>query len=292
MQHNTKWELVTSHLSELAEGPVWDAARNRIIWVDILSGEIHYVDRGSGQHHRFATGQFTGAVAIKRSGGWIAALKDGIASIDNGEIRMLQTVSHLPDNRFNDGKCDPAGRFWAGTMSIADNPGTGTLYALEADGRLVPKIGGVSCSNGLAWSSDNSTLYYVDSPTRCVVAYDYDMATNAISNGRTVITIPEKDGFPDGMTIDSEDMLWIALWDGWKVARYDPSTGKCLYEVPVPVARASSCTFGGPNLDELYITTAREGLSAAQLDQQPLAGALFVVRDSGFRGVEAVSFNG
>ena len=198
---------------------------------------------------------------------------------------------HLPGNRFNDGKCDPAGRFWAGTMSISNMPCAGSLYVLEKDGTVKTKITGVTCSNGMAWSPDDKTLYYIDTPTRQVVAYKYDTKNGDITDGRVAISIPEEKGSPDGMTIDTEGMLWIALWDGWKVIRYNPYTSEQLYEVTLPVSRVTSCVFGGDDMDDLYITSAREGLSDSDLKEQPLAGSLFVIRKSGFEA-DAFEYDG
>lgn len=289
------WEVVTGHRCLLGEGPVWDSKKKRIFWVDILNGEIRYYYPASHQHFLFNTGQFTGAVALRRSGGLIAALKDGFAAIDP-ENKTLQIVvrakTHLQDNRFNDGKCDPAGRFWAGSMSISDTPHAGSLYMLEKDFTLLTKITGVTCSNGLAWSPDHKTLYYIDTPTRNIVAYHYDAGSGSIVNGRIVIRVPQTEGYPDGMTIDTEGMLWVALWDGWKIARYNPYTGKQLEQIRLPVSRVTSCVFGGDSLEDLYITSARVGLSEHDLIQQPLSGSLFVIKNSGFKGMDAFEFNG
>jgi sugar lactone lactonase YvrE len=181
--------------------------------------------------------------------------------------------SHPPSNRFNDGKCDPTGRFLAGTMAIDETPGSGSLYSLDQNLRVKQLLGGLSISNGMGWSPDYSTMYFIDSPTKQVVAFDYELNTGNISNRRVVVTIPE--GYPDGMTTDQEGMIWVALWAGFKVTRWNPRTGKLLQSISVPAPNVTSCTFGGSNMNELYITTARKDMDTAALDKYPKAGGVF-----------------
>lgn len=280
----------------LGEGPVWDKKNECIWWVDILGGHIHSYTPSSDTHNILHTDHQVGAVALRESGGLIAAIENGIAMVNmqSGEMSYVAKIEEeLNNNRFNDGKCDPQGRFWAGTMDdVTEKGGAGKLYMLDHMLQVSEKVSDVSCSNGLAWNSEGSLLYYIDSPTREVVAFDYDNAMGGISNKRVIIRIPNEDGIPDGMTIDKDGMLWIALWNGWKVARYDPSNGQLLAEVPVPVAQVTSCTFGGTALDELYITTARKQLTDAELATQPLAGCLFICKDTGCAGLPAHKFNG
>jgi sugar lactone lactonase YvrE len=197
---------------------------------------------------------------------------------------------HLPNNRFNDGKCDPAGRFWAGTMSINEEPNTGNVYMLGVDLSFEKKISGVSISNGMAWSADQRTFYYIDTPSFEVAAYSYDKTTGNISNKTTIMKILKEEGNPDGMTIDNEGMLWIAHWDGWQITRRDPQTGEKLLQISLPVSRVTSCCFGGENFADLYITSAREGLSDEDLQKQPLAGSLFVIRNCGYKGIPGFEF--
>jgi sugar lactone lactonase YvrE len=171
-------------------------------------------------------------------------------------------------------------------MALDERPGAGSLYLLKPDGTAEVKVTGVGVSNGLAWSPDHRTLYYIDSPTRQVRAFDFDPATGSLSNGRVAFSIPAEEGFPDGMTIDREGMLWIGHWDGWQVARWDPASGEKLLGLKLPAARITSCTFGGEQLDDLFVTSAREGLSPKELEAQPLAGAVFVFKNCGYRGWE------
>jgi sugar lactone lactonase YvrE len=224
----------------------------------------------------------------------MVALQQGFAAFDppTGELSLwVDPEAHLPRNRFNDGKCDPAGRFWAGTISLDREPGAASLYCLEPDGRVRTMRRGVTNSNGIAWSLDAATMYYIDTPTQQVTAFDYDHQSGGITNPRTVVAIPAGAGKPDGMTVDAEGMLWIALWEGGCVGRWDPRSGARLQTINVPARRVTSCAFGGSQFEELYITTARVGLSEADLVRQPHAGGLFRARP-GVPGVAAFEFRG
>lgn len=287
--------VASAYTCLLGEGPVWDTENQRLLWVDILNGNIHQFYPETGVNSVFHTGKFVGSIVLRQNGGIIAALQDGFTEINlhNGAINKLSTPACHPEgNRFNDGKCDKTGRYWAGTMSLTDVEGAGKLYTLDTDQAVAVKVENVSISNGLAWSHDDKLFYYIDTPTHRVVAYDYNAGTGSIENKRTVITIPEGFGYPDGMTIDTEGMLWIAFWDGWKVARWNPFNGTLLLQVDLPVARPTCCTFGGKNMDDLYITTASTGLSQKELAEQPFAGALFVIENSGFYGTPPYKYKG
>ena len=288
-----KAEVAVKLDSELGEGPVWDAKRGLICWVDIINGKIYQYAPERKKLITITVGQMVGAVAICKNGDFLAAAEKGFALInrETHEVKMLgNPEAHLPNNRFNDGKCDPQGRFWAGTMSFSEEPGAGSVYVLANDLTITKKIESVTISNGMAWSIDHQTFFYIDSPTFEVVAYHYDQVRANISSKKGVIKIEEKEGCPDGMTIDREGMLWIAHWDGWQVARWNPETGEKIDQINLPVARVTSCTFGGENFDDLYITTAREGLTKDQLKAQPLAGSLFVVQRCGYQGMAAFEF--
>jgi sugar lactone lactonase YvrE len=289
------WQLVLPHQCLLGEGPVWDARAERIYWVDITRHEIHFCAADGLAHQVINTGQPVGAVALYKKDMLVAALQKGFAFIDlrDGSIEWIGNPERdITGNRFNDGKCDPAGRFWAGTMNVHGEKEAGNLYALETDGRVVLKLKGVSVSNGMAWSPDGRVFYFIDTATRAVSAFDYDKAVGRISNRRVVIKIPPEMGKPDGMTIDAEGMLWVALWDGWGISRWDPFTGKLLCQIKLPVSRVTSCTFGGKDLRDLYVTSARIGLSEEELQEQPLAGSLFVFRGLPFQGIPAIAFGG
>jgi sugar lactone lactonase YvrE len=286
-------QVLTHHSCLLAEGPVWDAARERLLWVDILLGEIHSYYTDTREHRIFKAGQTVGSFALRASAGLVASFQNGFAHVDL-ETESIQWLTDpeadKPDNRFNDGKCDPAGRFWAGTMSVSGKKSAGSLYALEASGEAVLKIPGVSVSNGLAWSPGHTRFYFIDSPTNQVASYDYDIETGNLSNQKIAVTIPPEMGKPDGMTIDTEGMLWVALWNGWSVTRWNPYTGELLEQIKLPVAQVTSCTFGGKELEDLYITTAKVGLSNEELEKQPLAGSVFVVNNMRVKGLPAVLF--
>jgi sugar lactone lactonase YvrE len=292
MMH-THMEQVGSVMSLLGEGPVWDDIRQSLLWVDIPSGVIHEVHPQTAVHRQIRTGEMVGAVALTPQGDMIAALQHGFCMIDRltGTIkRICDPEAHLPGNRFNDGKCDPSGRFWAGTMSMSEDRTDGNLYRIGHDLQPTVHLSQVTVSNGLAWSNDGRYMYHIDSPTRAVTRYDYHSASGLISGSRTVITFSEEDGYPDGMTIDDEGMLWIAHWDGWQLSRWDPASGACIGRISLPVSRVTSCTFGGEGFEDLYVTSARFGLTDRQLQEQPLAGALFVIRGTGCRGMAAARF--
>jgi sugar lactone lactonase YvrE len=287
-------ELVVDAKATVGEGPSWHAPSRRLFWVDILEGNIHVYDPAGESDRIIPVGQMVGAVVPRCSGGLIVAMHHGLASLnlDSGTLTPIaDPEQHLPRNRFNDGKCDPAGRFWAGTMSIDREPNAGSLYCLDTDNTVRRVLEGVTCSNGLAWSLDATTMYYIDTPTRRVDAFDYDLQTGHVANRRTVITVPEELGKPDGMAIDAQGMLWIALWDGGCVTRWNPNSGALDQTVSIPALRVTSCAFGGQNLADLYVTTARVRMTEAELAKQPHAGGLFRVR-CGVQGTETFEFAG
>lgn len=277
-----KLELALDARAALAETPVWDERQQLLYWVDIEGCAIHCLNPANGTDRAYVLNQRVGSVALRDRGGLTAALQHGFYNVDF-ENETLEAIADpeadLTDNRFNDGKCDPAGRFWAGTMGMSKpRRPAGSLYVLHADRRIEQKLTGVKTSNGLAWSLDHRTLYYIDTACQSVDAFDYDQETGEIANRRVAVQISADQGRPDGMTIDREGMLWVAHWSGWQIARYNPLTGGQLAVISVPAEKVSCCVFGGPQLDWLYITTAREGLSAEELQKQPHAGGIFRVQ--------------
>ena len=265
----------------LGEGPIWDSRSSCLWWVDIKQGRVHRYDPASGADTFFEVGEDVGTVAVRAAGGLVIATTSGLYTcLENGGQRtLLHAVdTDPPGGRFNDGKADPWGRFWAGTM-LDDVDGACALYRLDPDHSLHTMVTGVSCSNGLAWSPDGATMYYIDTKTGGVDAFDHDASTGDLSNRRRLIDIDR--GHPDGMTIDADGCLWVALWDGWAVQRFAPD-GRLLTTVEVPAQRVTSCAFGGPSLSTLYLTTARDRLN--DFTDQPLAGALFAV-DPGVAGL-------
>lgn len=274
-------ELVLDAKALLGEGPSWDDRNKVLFWVDIAGQAINIYNPADSSNRRIALDQMPGTIVPTHSEKWIAALEHGFHDFDpaNGSItKIVDPESHIAENRFNDGKCDPAGRLWAGTMGKTQHPDTGALYRLTSDGEVATTVTGVRISNGLGWSPDNKFMYYIDSPTKKVDRFEYDIAKGTIQNRQTIINLPDEAGLPDGMTVDEEGMLWVAEWGGWRVGRWNPATGELLEEIKVPVEQVSSCCFGGEHLDELYITTARTGLTDEQLANQPLAGGLFRIK--------------
>jgi sugar lactone lactonase YvrE len=286
-------ELFLDAHATLGEGPVWDGTERCLWWVDILEGVVHRTAIDTAADERFPVGQYVGAVGLRAQGGLIAAVRDGFATFDPRTGR-LDLVADLQDDgrtlRMNDGKVDPGGRFWAGMMAQDHRPGAGTLYRLDPDLTVTPMVERTSISNGLDWSPDGTTMYYIDSTPRRVDRFDYDAATGTIANRTTLIPIRDGAGFPDGMTVDAEGYLWVAMWEGWGVERYSPD-GQLDRRVEVPAEQASSCAFGGPELDLLFITTAQEGFPRGGKPDQPHAGGVFVCRP-GVRGRPAVRFGG
>lgn len=274
----TKAELALDAKVFLGEGPLWDVEKKSLWWINIFAGELFCFDPVSGENTKYEMGQQIGTVVLQESGGVAVALENGFYSFDpeNQELSLIvDPESDKPGNRFNDGKCDPAGRFWAGTMEKVEEQATGGLYCLDGSGECTLKESGIFISNGITWTADQKTMYYIDSPTRKVDAFDYDLASGNISNRRTAIEIPDGLGYPDGMSIDADDNLWVAMWSGWCVAKFDPRTGELLGKIELPVANVTACAFTGDNLDELLITTARKGNSDEELEKQPHAGSLF-----------------
>lgn len=274
-------ELLCEVNAQLGEGPLWDERNSVLYWVDINGHTLNRFDPETGKNTAYDLGQPVSTVVLRESGGLLVTLRDGFASYDENTDTLAPIIdpeSDKPDNRFNDGKCDPAGRFWAGTMHKSATGYTGALYRLDTDLSAHLMVTDVGISNGICWSADNQTMYYIDTPTRQVFAFDYDIETGNIDNRRSIITVPEANGSPDGMAIDSEGMLWVAHWNGWSVNRWNPNTGEHLQTIKVPASQVTACAFVGDQLDTLYITTARTGLSDEQLKEQPHAGSLFVAK--------------
>jgi len=277
----------------LGEGPVWHAGK--LLWVDIEGRKVLVHDPATAEDHEITMPERVGCVwPCAESDLLICGLESGIAFLDpaSGGIEMIDNrEADFPRTRFNDGKCDPLGRFWAGTMDMEETDAIGALFMVDAQRQVTQQLGNITVANGLAWGPGGKTFYYIDSPTRVVAAFDYQAQTGELSNYRVAVRIPDGEGFPDGMTIDAEGTLWIALWQGWGVVRYDPHTGERLQKIDLPVEKVTSCTFGGEQLDELYITSARIDLSEDAIAQQPYAGGLFKIKP-GVAGLAPVPYAG
>lgn len=286
-------EVVLEAHAEIGEGPVWDDETATLLWVDQPRGIVHRFDPLTGADEQFTAGQPVGAVALRASGGLVLALRDGFGLVDEdgGEVRLACEIElERAESRMNDGKCDSAGRFWAGTMALDYTPGAGTLYRLDSDLTATAMVRDVTCSNGLAWSPDDRTMYFVDSFAHGIDAFDFDPVDGSVENRRRLVEIDPSEGQPDGMTIDRDGFLWVAVWGGWCVRRYAPD-GTLDACVPVPVAQVTSCAFGGVQLEHLYVTSARDELTLDELSLQPHAGSLFRARPA-VGGVAARRFAG
>ena len=279
--HSVTVELVANQHNDVGEGPVWLEGEQRLVWVDITRHLVQWFDPTTGRVEQLDVGADVGAVAPTTSGDLIAAIGNRFQLIDpkSGRIRTLAFVNpDYPESRMNEGKCDSHGRFWAGTMAVdADRPGAGALYRLNLDHTVDRVISDVTISNGLDWTEDDRLMYFIDTMSYRVDMLDFESSTGSIANRRPLIRIDKADGWPDGMTVDSEGGLWVALWGGWSVRRYWPD-GRLHFEIAVPASQVSSCVFGGSDLSDLYITTAASGLSAQELENQPYAGGLFRCR--------------
>ncbi len=278
----------------VGEGALWDEKAQVLYWVDILSNALYIYDPATGENRHYDVGQHVGTVVLRESGGVMLSLANGFASYDleSGKLTILSDPeAHLPNNRFNDGKCDPGGRFWAGTMAYTNQSTQGSLYRMDADHSVHKMLGDIGISNGIVWSHDKRTMYYIDSSAGTVRAYDYDNASGDIRNERVIISVPKEMGLPDGMAIDAAGMLWVAHFGGSCVRCWDPHIGKVSDEIVLPASQITSCAFGGEKLDTLYITSAAVGLDAAALAQQPLAGSLFAVQP-GVKGALTYRFAG
>jgi len=271
----------SEHRAELAEGPFW--SNGSLYWVDIRGRQLLKLrDRVAEVVYDFPSQ--VGAVVPAREGGFVAALETGFyrlhANLEDLEYIADPEAGHH-HNRFNDGKCDPFGCFYAGTMSLHGKQNAAGLYSLTADREVQTILKPVTLSNGLAWNAEASLFYYIDTPTGEVAVFDYNRETGEIARRRVAVSIPEGDGHPDGMCIDSDDNLWVAHWGGKKVTCFDPASGERLAEIALPVDNVTSCAFGGENLNHLYITTAYAGLSAEEYETQADAGKLFVAEVDG-----------
>jgi sugar lactone lactonase YvrE len=284
-------EQITEPLTEHGEGPVWDVAGGRLHWVDMLRGDVLTLDESadsldvSRQH----LSDVVAAVRPRAGGGLVLAVERGFAVLDPGaeEARMVAEVWQDPGLRMNEGCCDPQGRFYAGSMAYDARPGRGALHQLGADGTVRTILDDVSISNGIGWSPDGGTVYYVDTPTQRIDAFAFDAVGGSLTDRRAVVEIPHELGSPDGLAIDGEGGLWVALWDGGAVHRYTPE-GRLDEVVTLPVQRVTACAFGGQDLDQLYVTTSRHGLVVGE---QPQAGALFRA-EPGVRGTPTATYAG
>lgn len=276
----------------LGEGPRWDAETGRLLWVDIEAGALHVFDPASGADRAIALGARVGAAAPVRGGGVLVALADRLAIVDLADesVRTLAAIPHGSEMRLNDGACDPAGRFWVGSTALDFARGAASLYRYSGNGGLERIVPDVSISNGLGWTPDGRGMYYVDSLAYRVDLFDFEVATGAISGRRPFASIERGAGIPDGLAVDDDGGVWVALWGGGCVRRYSPG-GALDRVVAVPAEHVTACCFGGHDGRSLYVTTASIELSAEERRRQPLAGSVFVT-DVGLSGPPAQHFAG
>ena len=293
MPGTPEWSLVVDCHNIVGEGPSWDAPSGTLLWVDILGRLVQRHDPLSGRTLTHELPQQVGAAVPRVTGGLALALEDGVwvADADTGTPRRIAPIEpDDPQTRLNDAKVDRRGRLWAGTMAHDARPNAGALYRIDPDATVELIVDDVTISNGTDWSPDDRFMYYIDTTTYRVDVFDYDLATGRATGRRPLIELPREAGLPDGMTVDAEGFLWVAFFGGWAVRRYTPA-GKPDRVIEIPAAQVTSCAFGGADLGDLYITTARAGLSEDELRAQPLAGGLFVARP-GVRGLPATPFGG
>lgn len=270
--------------AELGEGPTWDVAAGRLLWVDILGCRIHSFDPRSGADSHMATDQHIGAAKPCLSSGLVTNMRDGIGRYDAANNFRWLHHSPVPGRRGNDAAVAPDGTLWAGTMRYDERPGGGTLSHIMPDGTAMLVLDDVTISNGIGWSPDGRRMYFVDTPTRRIDVFDY--TADGPSGRRPWVEIEPGAGFPDGLTVDVDGAVWVALWDGGALRRYT-SQGQLDRVVPLPVRRPTACSFGSDGLSDLYVTTARVGLT----HPDPLAGSLLVLPDIG-QGLPQPAFGG
>ncbi|MBL4662507.1 MAG: SMP-30/gluconolactonase/LRE family protein, partial [Flavobacteriaceae bacterium] len=287
-----KAELEYRFNAQLGEGAFWNYKTQEFYWIDILGKEVHIYNPETKVDRSFPTPSRVGTVVPQTDSTAVIALDAGIyiLNTNNGAIEILSDVEkEMAFNRFNDGKCDPNGNLWVGSMHLDESEPLGSVYKVSSDGKTTKMIDSVTISNGIVWTKDASIMYYIDTPTAQIRAYDYDKINATISNGRTVVSVPETLGYPDGMAIDEKGMLWVGLWNGNGVARFNPKTGELMSKIKVPAHNVTACAFGGPNLDKLYITTARVDMTKEESAKYPLAGSIFVA-SPGVKGVQSDFF--
>ncbi len=278
----------------LGEGPVWDERAQVLYWVDIKAPAIWRLDPATGTTTSWPMPHRIGAIALRENGGLIAAMKPGIAfvDLDADKVEIIaRPEPGMPDNRLNDGACDAMGRFWAGSMDDTETNPTGHLYRINADRSIARFEAGFVVTNGIRWSNDNKRMYFVDSVARTIWSYDFDLASGTPGPRRVFAQLTEAEGYPDGLCVDAQDHVWGAHWAGSRLTRYRPD-GTKERTIAIPAPNVTCCCFGGANLDTLYVTTARIGLSDDDLNAAPKTGGVFAVTGLGIKGRPSARFAG
>jgi sugar lactone lactonase YvrE len=288
-------ELLVDCRCTVGEGPSWDERDGTLVWGDIVTGDVFQLSLSSGELARMRLGQQVSAVLPRARGGFLLTLQDGVFAVERIEqgapLTLVAPIElDQPRSRLNDAKCDPAGRMWGGTTSRDRVPGAGSLYRLDSDLTLTQVLTGATVSNGLGWSPDGTRMYYVDSTPRTLDVLDYDLATGDASNRRRLVDIPADVGSPDGLAIDVEGCIWLAVWGSGAVHRYAPD-GTLEEVLALPTRNVASCCFGGDDLGELFVTSAAAEMNAQELAADPNAGGVFRLRP-GVRGLPTTAFAG
>jgi sugar lactone lactonase YvrE/DNA-binding IclR family transcriptional regulator len=286
-------ECVLPWSASLAEGPFWSVAEQRLYWVDILAPAVHRFDPASGSNESCPLPRLVSSVIGREGGGLVVTTTDGVEELDFASRQLTRRVdpeAMQPDNRFNDAKCDPSGRLWAGTMSLDATQKSGALYRIDPDHAWQRMDHPFTVANGLDWSLDGRVFYFIDSSAGTIYAYDFDMEKGTLGKRRVFARIEPGEGRPDGLTVDAEGCIWSALWDGWCVRRFDPQ-GRVMRDLRVPVPRPTSVAFGGPGLKTLFITSARVRVPAKILAEAPFSGGILAI-DVGVSGRPANLFRG
>jgi len=277
----------------LGESPLWDYREECLYWVDIEGKALYRHRPAEDTTTSIPVPEQIGCIALREGGGLVAASRSGFAFLDPDTGSLEIVVSPEGDrlgNRFNDGKCDRRGRFWAGTMDAAAETTSGSLYRLSPDLAVSRVLTGVTIPNGIGWSPDDRTMYFTDSALRTIVAFDFEGDSGEIGSPRDFVSIDSACGVPDGLTVDDEGFVWSVHWDGWRVTRYDPE-GVVASVIALPVPRPTSCAFGGKLLDRLYVTSASIGLLPEQLANAPMSGGVFEL-NVGVGGHREPAFSG
>jgi sugar lactone lactonase YvrE/DNA-binding IclR family transcriptional regulator len=287
-------QCLSENRSLLGEGPCWSPRDGALYWVDILTPSIHRFDTSTAQDTEIKLGAMVSLAIPKATGGLLVATPGGLMTFDD-TTKRLSLLCHpeadRPGNRYNDGKCDRMGRLWVGSLDMGTAANRGNLFRVDPDGNWKKMDTGFTVANGLGWSPDNKRMYFTDSTRRTIYVYDFDLLSGNIANRRNFITLRANEGTPDGLTVDEEGCLWVAVWDAWRVSRYSPQ-GEELLRIKMPVPRPTSCCFGGPDLDTLYVTSASVRLNEDALRAAPLSGSLFAIKIPGVRGLPETTFAG
>lgn len=294
VKNELKVEYIEGTAATLGEGSIWDHNKAVLYWIDIQEKKIHEYDPGEKEHTSWELPYNIGTIVPESNNTVIVALKDGIYrkyfSPDSLEF-IARPESLKEEERFNDGKCDPEGRLWVGSMRIKGKLGDSFLYKYDPERGFQEMADSISISNGIIWSLNGKKMYYIDTPTRKIMQYDFNAEKGEISKGKVAVEIADTLGHPDGMTIDEEGKLWVGMWAGNAVCCFDPETGELIRRIEVPARNVTSCAFGGKDLDILFITTASAGMNDEQREKYPKAGGLFMV-EPGVKGVKANFYRG